>query len=555
MEGKDNNSLQDEKSKKVDLNSFLLGVKKKEDFEFTPDTPFGKIEVNAFKPSNFQENNNANAFSVFSGNAKKCPGCGSNLKFDANSGQLICSSCGNVYDAASMDIVGCLGLENPELDYETEDNIDYGDQKLSEVVCNSCGAQVVTNSNTASTICPFCGSPMLVMRKLTRQFKPDAIMPFEFDKDEAIRKFTKYVKSVPHVPAAFVSKNNIKKIQGVYVPFWVISADVHMDIGGNAYYIIDGSKYFDKVKHEEVGGHAMSAPVDGVVDFSLRNVPFDGSRKISNRLMEAVEPFDLTKLVPFTTSYLHGYAAEKYDTQPKDMYEQIRKRLDIYSHQVAEKIQFEDCDFFEYNSDFTSIKYSNYKIIYCLLPIWFLNIDYDGQKYQFAINGESGEVCGAIPYSRFWGKIDDIKNQINLSSISFIRSLRVIVATFATAGLGALYTAFDFATRQHKITTSTLILIILGILLMILGGLLPAIFASLEKKRIREVEGIKNPHVLDKRPDVSFYYDTTQRIVAKKKLVAGGAAGINMGGTLKPNNDNYSSTAQRMNSIWNKKSF
>ncbi len=537
MEGKENNPIQDNKSEKpesngsVDAKKFVYGVKKKNDFEFNPETPFGTVEINAFKPAGGMKEE---TFSVFSGNAKKCPGCGSNLRYNVEAGQLICNSCGNVYDADSMNMVGSLSIGNPEVDYETEDDIDYDDRSLSEVVCNSCGSQIVTDANTASTMCPFCGSPMLVMRKLTRQFKPDAILPFEFNKDEAVKKFTEYVKGVPHVPAAFKSQNVIKKIQGVYVPFWIISADVHMDIGGNAFYIIDGSPCFDRVKQEEVGNHAMCAPVDGVIDFGLKNVPFDGSKKISNRLMEAVEPFDLSKLVPFSTSYLHGYSAEKYDSQPKDMYDNIRKRLDVYSHEVAEKVQFEDCDFFEYNSAYTMIKYSNYKIIYCLLPIWFLNVKYEDRNYQFAINGESGEVCGAIPYSRFWETIYDLRTKMQSSSLIILRSIREMVAIGCASGLTLLYVAFRFWTEFRGSLGKSLavIMICIALLLMAGGTVLPALMASAEKNARNKVKGAKNPHVLDKRPDVSYYYDTTQRIIAKKKLVAGGAAGISMGKKL-----------------------
>jgi len=563
MEGNDNDSLleqektpvsQEEKtndSSQIKTAGIIYGTKKKDEYEFNPETPFGTVEIDPFKPVGWKKPEEP-VFSVFSGNAKKCPGCGANLTYNADARQLLCKTCGNVYDAASMDIVGSLAVGNPEVDYETEDDIDYQDKNLSEVVCNSCGSQVVTDSNTASTMCPFCGSPMLVMRKLTRQFRPDAILPFEFDKEEAIRKFTNHVKSIPQVPAPFKSKNVIKKIQGVYVPFWILSSDVHMDIGGNAYYVIDGSSRFDIVKHEEVGGHAMSAPVDGIVDFSLKNIPFDGSKKISNRLMEAVEPFDLSKLVPFKASYLHGYSAEKYDSQPKDMYDHIRKRMDYYAHAVAEQVQFEDCDHFQYNSDYTDIKYSNFKIIYCLLPIYFLNVRYNDNDYQFAINGESGEVCGAIPYSGFWEAINDLKMKLQTSSIGMFRSLRSMVVASIGSASGLAYFGLRLTMRRSLYGRSSslgMFLLILSAFLFLAGFSVPAIMSSAEKKlRDKVSENSVNPHNLDKRPDASFYLDTTQKISAKKKLTSGGTAGINMGTRI---NQDPSNVGGRLgSSLW-----
>ncbi len=491
-------------------------------------TPFGNLDTKSPFKSAAPNPWDQTVSDPFSGNAKKCPGCGSNLIFDVEIGSLICRTCGNLYDATTMEMNGSLGIETPEQEYGINDEIDYQDQGNKEIVCNSCGSQIVTDANTAATICPFCGSPTLVTRRLTRQFRPDALIPFTITKEQAKKAYHDHVTSVAHVPKSFTSQATIDKITGIYVPFWLVSADVKMDIGGWTHTIMDGSSFYDPMKQEKTRKHSVDIPVDGTVEFSLQNVPFDGSRKISDRLMEACEPFDLTKLVPYNASYLSGWLAEKYDTQPKDMYERIRKRLDIYCHEVAEKVEFEDCDSFTYNSAYSGISYKNYRVLYCLLPIWFLNINYDDRRYQFAVNGQTGEVCGVVPYSKVWEGIRAGAEKINNFKHSASRLTRSVL--YVTPGVIFFLLLAMVRTRAFDFEASMTIIVILLILLgfSYLGGLVfPPMILSWEKKHMNNYES-HDPHSLDRRPDVSFYYDTTKKIKVAKKLTQGGENGIVM---------------------------
>ena len=499
-------------------------------------TPFGSAEK---KDAPFKPNKENSLFDVgkadfgntLSGNAQKCLGCGSNLYYDADTQSLICHICGNVYNPATMEMNGSLGINNPEQEYGIDDELDYEDRGNIEIVCNSCGSQIVTDSNTSATMCPFCGSPTLVTRKLTRQFRPDAIIPFSKTKEDAKRLYLEHISGVPHVPSAFKTNATIDKISGVYVPFWLVSADVSMDIGGWTHKIVDGSRYYDREKQERLHTHSMDVPVDGVVSFSLKDVPFDASRKISDRLMEACEPFDLSELVPYKPSYLPGFLAEKYDAQPKDMYDRIKTRLDNYCHDIAEQVQFEDVDAFTYNTAYTMINYKNYKVTYCLLPIWFLNVYYNEMNYQFAVNGQTGEVCGVIPEGKFWVNANNIAenigNRISMLSLSFRSTLYVLPPILFGVAWGFLRT-YDYrgSVGSRTFANVFIFLIFLHLLSIIAFFVLPPVIVASEKKRQERLSSKKNLHKLDKAPDVSFYYDTSKKLHVSKKLTKGGEFGI-----------------------------
>ena len=503
------------------------GIRKNED-SFNLNTPFGSLEPkNPFGDKGHAPWDDGNK-DPFSGNSKKCPGCGANLIFDVAIGSLICRTCGNLYNADTMEMNGSLGIDNPEQEYGINDEIDYQDQGNKEIVCNSCGSQIVTDANTAATICPFCGSPTLITRRLTRQFRPDALIPFSVTKDQAQKLFYDHVSSVPHVPRSVLHEVKIKKVTGIYVPFWLISADVTMDIAGWTHTVMDGSSYYDPLKQDEKHSHAIDIPVDGTVEFSLSNVPFDASKKISDRLMEACEPFDLSALVPYNASYLSGWLAEKYDAQPKDMYERIKERLDFYCHDIAEQVEFEDTDAFTYNSTYTGITYKNYRVIYCLLPVYFMSIEYDDRKYQYAVNGQTGEVCGIVPSSKFWDatrafseKMISLKQR---ASISFRSSLYAAPAVIFAIIYGL--TRGNILPYRWTFAIVVILLALLGFFYFASLALPPMLLRW--EKNWQDHYAAKDPHSLDKRPDVSFYYDTSKKIKVSKKLSQGGENGINI---------------------------
>ena len=517
--------------KRVPLSDFKAhdGIRVNKNDPYDLKTPFGEINTkNPFKsnaPLPWDQSGDKSM--PFSANTKKCPGCGSNMYFDEEIGSLMCRTCGNLYDPETMEMNGSLGIENPEQEYGIDDDIDYADKGNKEIVCNSCGSQIVTDANTAATICPFCGSPMLVTRRLTRQFRPDALIPFTITREQAQKAYYDHVTSVPHVPKAFTRQATIEKISGVYVPFWLMSADVKMEIGGWEHIVVDGSPRYDPVKQEATRQHSMDVPIDGLVEFSLKNVPFDGSHKIPDRLMQACEPFDFSELVPYNASYLIGFLAEKYDTQPKDMYDIIRKRLDNYCHDIAESVKFEDIDYFTYNSSYTGITYKNYRVTYCLLPIWFLNVNYGDRSYKFAVNGQTGEVCGVLPESLGGGVLRKMAEKISYATYRINRTARHLFYILPSLLLGLIYAVFRgsaFRGTNHSLD----ILIIILVLFIIFSGL--ALFvAPLMVSREREkyqLGGKQDLHNLDKMPDVSFYLDTTRKISARKKLTQGGAYGI-----------------------------
>ena len=453
---------------------------------------------------------------TFSANSVKCPNCGSNLVFDPIRGECICSNCGGVFDPSTLDKIGAFGFVNPERDYDGTIEISKDDAERVEIVCNSCGAQIVTDKNTASTFCAFCGSPALVSRRLTREFKPDYIIPFKFDKEKAISLFEEHCATVSHLPKSFKSKKILEKMTGLYVPTWIISTDVEVNVAGKG----NKGRMVDEV-YTETHANTLSnytMLTFGKVKFRLNNVPFDGEIKIPNRLMAACEPFDYSELIKFRPEYLQGYFAEKYDEQPLDMTDRIYKRLDRYAFSVCEKITFGYDTFVpDTNASYTS--YNNQNIKYALLPCWFLNIEFDGKSYQYIVNGQTGKVAGDFPYAKGWETIERTGKRARMNAVSINSGLRATLYLLPALML-ALVRLFRFGDtfKWMKFVYTNpvelfIVLITMGLLTYFLAEILPKILHSREKKDIESLSKASS-HDIAEEQGVEAYFDTSFPVVA-----------------------------------------
>ena len=307
----------------------------------------------------------------------KCPTCGSNIVYEPELGSMMCRNCGNIYSPDTMESRGSLGISK-EHDYMGDSDVSGDDKKRHEIVCNSCGATLIADENTMSTMCPFCGSPALITRRMTREFKPDYIIPFKIDKDQAKDIAKKWLDSRQYVPWGFKNKCRLTNMTALYVPFWLLDCVVHSEQGGTG----------------KIGGRALE--VNAKMAYHVKGVPFDASVKIANKLMEAIEPYDYKDMVRFESKYLQGFYADKYDQVPTDITNRIVRRIDKFSRDEIGLISHRYQEF-EVRSEKNLTWMSDASVKYCLLPVWFMTVEFEGSTYQFAINGQTGEASGQVP--------------------------------------------------------------------------------------------------------------------------------------------------------------
>lgn len=345
-----------------------------------------------------------------SASSHKCLSCGSTLSFSIDGGALGCSFCGETYEPEIFEITDQFERKDSEakalsLDVDKSDYKDKFDREIDsywkdylesqrEIVCSSCGAKVRAGKNTMSTTCVFCGSTAIVESRVQKEYRPDGIIPFKIDVNKAQEEILKWIKKRKLVPNAvkkdFESKSAFTKLKAVYVPAWLVDADCNMAVSGQA-----GKMSLDMVEAYNVSRYGK---------FTMSNVPFDGSRKIKDKLMEAIEPYNYDDLVEFSPAYLNGMYAECYDLTPGEMANRIRNRFKDYMYDIAKGL-LETKGYNDFDLDHNNSSAENYSCRYVLLPVWTMQYTYKDMKYTVLINGQTGEVAGDTPVS-------DIKVQL-----------------------------------------------------------------------------------------------------------------------------------------------
>ncbi|GEN30196.1 DNA-directed RNA polymerase subunit RPC12/RpoP [Cerasibacillus quisquiliarum] len=310
----------------------------------------------------------------------KCPSCGSDMAFDADSGKLSCHSCGRQDD-----------IETFSDEYITRT---FTEDDAKEYHCENCGAVILTDTDTAATSCSFCGAGVVIADRLSGVLAPVKVIPFSITKEQAEVAFKKWCKNGLLTPKGFMSANRIKKITGLYVPFWLydLNSEVEVHAEGRKVrtysrgdYIYTETKYYDVYRN---------------MDLYYKKVPVDASKKMNDELMDKLEPYHYKDLKTFKMPYLAGYIAEKYNFDDKELFprvrQKVRKFIDSY---IGSTIV-----------GYTSVSYRDKRIdmkkdnsYYVLLPVWMVYYDYDKQEHTFAMNGQTGKVVGRPPIS--YGKV------------------------------------------------------------------------------------------------------------------------------------------------------
>ena len=331
----------------------------------------------------------------------KCPNCGSNLTLNADTGLLDCPNCGSSFEPSKLAVtVEELEAKQAEptdpsqapaqADAQAQAQGEAQPQdapEQTEFVCNACGAKLVTDSHTAATFCAFCGSPALVGKRLTEQFQPQYMIPFKYSRKSAEEAFIQWAGKGKWTPFGFVSKKNVQKMTGLYVPFWLFNINATIDAKGTG----------DKIHYRGNDEIIESFNFVRNAQLSWSNVPLDGETRIDDALMEAIEPFDFRALMPYDYRYLPGFYADRYDQSPQDLSGRATKRGIDGINQALEKSLKGTYDKYKIKENLSRI--DSMEANYALLPVWFLSYKYRNKYYYFAMNGQTGEVAGQVPVS------------------------------------------------------------------------------------------------------------------------------------------------------------
>ena len=326
----------------------------------------------------------------------KCPCCNATLVFGAGIQKMTCEYCDNTFDLST--VTACAESESvqdgTQLQWETTAQPEWTEEEKSGVrsfVCEACGGELLTDDHTAATFCPYCGNAAILPGRVSGGLKPEGVIPFKTTREDARKAFLDLCKGKPLLPKFFTGEQQLEKITGMYVPFWLY--DCSADLTGTykatrTHTWSDANYIYTKTDH-----YLLRREADA--DFS--GIPLDGSSKMDDSFMESLEPFRYDEMVDFETAYLSGFLADKYDVEAAAGEGRIRQRVET---SMDDKLADTFIGYSSILPTARQIRIEHSKAKYVLMPVWILNTKYRGKTYTFAMNGQTGKITGSLPVCR-----------------------------------------------------------------------------------------------------------------------------------------------------------
>lgn len=355
----------------------------------------------------------------------QCPNCGGPLNYDGATGVLHCEFCDSDFTPAQVEAIyaerqakaDARAEEQPAHEHVSAAEASTGEstriharrssatdpvqaylensrwddddvEHMRAYNCSSCGAQLMVDQVTAVTQCPYCGNNAVLPGQLSDVLKPDYVIPFKLGKDDAVKALSNYYGNKKFLPNSFTEGNHLEEVQGVYVPFWLYSG------------VADGDMYFsgeritswsDRKNNYTQTDHYNLHRV-GSLEFV--RVPVDGSTRMPDEHMDAIEPFDYGELTEFSVAYLPGYVTDRYDLDVQECDGRARKRVEATCKQT---IQGTATGYTGVRETASSVDVAWSNVAYALLPVWMLHTKWNGNDYLFAMNGQTGKLIGDLP--------------------------------------------------------------------------------------------------------------------------------------------------------------
>lgn len=344
--------------------------------------------------------------------SKNCPGCGAPMEYDPGFDALVCTSCGSIVDPKTLPDADSFYYEDdsPEEPQDIRDTLSEFEELTGEMYdchvykCSQCGGEVTVSGTEISTRCVYCGSTAVVFSRISKENRPDRIVPFSITKEEAVSLVEEKLLSGRFVPKRF-KKIPPECVRGIYIPYFTYDGEIS-----------------DTQQHR-LGITEKSYVFDGSATFE--NLLVECCSSINNRFSALLEPYNLKASVEFDTSYLMGFYSNIQDVTPR----RARGLSELKAKTLFQSQMRQLTPNKTMKTVSSAPKITLQRTGYVLLPAWFITINDKGTPYTFLVNGQTGKVVGTAP----WDKSTVVSLTVGLSVLS-------IAAVWALClSLGHLY--------------------------------------------------------------------------------------------------------------------
>ncbi|MCQ2518084.1 MAG: hypothetical protein MJ119_04915 [Lachnospiraceae bacterium] len=330
----------------------------------------------------------------------KCPNCGAAVEFDAESGLLFCAACGQFYpvdefggkekaeEAESVEKAEKAESEEPE----SEELRNYSYMEMKIFLCSSCGAEIMTNDVEVAKFCSYCGQSTIMFDRVSKERKPDKIIPFSISKEEALRNAKERFARGKFLKTG-IENVQVDSVYGIYMPYHSYDASETL--------IVDFP-----IRRGRSVEHITSEGYKEMV------ISLDASRRLSDYASAFLEPIPMDKSVPFDSAYLSGFFADRQDVSAREREEDVQRKLtEIIMYEAKMREDSNEAVYAEASQEYeallarsgqaqSSILNADFHIKnteYLFVPVYFITFFVEDTTINLLVNGATGKVVGSIP--------------------------------------------------------------------------------------------------------------------------------------------------------------
>lgn len=287
----------------------------------------------------------------------QCKMCGAPLGYDIIRQSYACKSCGAGHDFEEVK----AGWQNWR-SLQNQQRKASGTAPKTECRCTGCGAVVIIPEGEASQSCDFCQSKLI--REEFKEYDdcPEMVIPFVLTKEEALQRMLQFVKERKDKKLSAQVQSTIKKFEGYYLPYEFVRGPLH------------GKVVRDQTDRTyRCGGFLEGCAVSSSV-------------QMDNEVLDAMEPFDWSKAVPYRDEFVANQKTKLSDLNAKGKKNRVlAEASDHFRPEVEKVMQTMGLDIY-LDGDRAESELQGTPV---LLPVYVLQI---GKKVTIAVNGQTGRI-------------------------------------------------------------------------------------------------------------------------------------------------------------------
>ena len=286
-----------------------------------------------------------------------CQSCGAPAEFDIIHQNYHCQHCGAHTDVnTTLDFVQSWREQQR---HRLQQSVTQQDLQAEIISCANCGAEVVLPAGEVTAKCDFCGGKLVRKEFNQQEYFPEIIIPFYITEQEARAQLDKWLAENKDTKEAQIISQHCKQLAAYYLPYQVVQGSVGCEV------LRDGSN-----KKYRCAGY-------------VENVAVNASKQMDNSVLNAMEPFDWSRAVPFEYGFIAGQRAKLQDIGPKALEQRTLEEIqEAYLPTIEKTLQTDGLDV---HSRLLGESWS----LSALLPAYV----WQGQGLKLAINGQTGRVA------------------------------------------------------------------------------------------------------------------------------------------------------------------